>query len=133
MKLTYDMFYGDRQLNAFMHAADVFEKGKQLANFQRFDMEFELEEDSRVATSEDIQKIFDHLREATTKEYNLVFLSIRAVDGVATNEFEPYIKEGVQSISDGKGWGMFHEMLKRIGYDVEHTQFMQVTKAKLKI
>ena len=38
MKLTYDMFYGDRQLNAFMHAADVFEKGKQLANFQRFDM-----------------------------------------------------------------------------------------------
>ena len=62
---------------------------------------------------------------------NLVFLGIREVDGVLTNKYKPFIQEGVQSISDGHQWGMFHKMLEKIGYKVETNQHMVVLNAEL--
>ena len=133
MKIAFDCFYGDKKLNQFMHACDVFETGKQLAQFKPFETTLTLEEGKETLSDEEIEKVYNLLWEQTGKEYNLVFLAIRSVDDVKTNRFKPFIKEGVQTLSDGKGWGMFNEMLERIGYDVEVSQFMQVTEAKLVI
>lgn len=131
MTIEFDMFYGDKMQNDFMHACDVFERGKQLGTFSPFSMELTIEVGKEEKVRENIQKIFDHFVEATKEKYNLIFVSIRKIDGEPTNEFQPYLKEGVQTISNGHGYGMFHEMLKKIGYEVEHSQYMEVTEAKL--
>lgn len=131
MTIIFDMFYGDKRLNEFMHAFDAFESGKQLATYHPFKIEITPKMGEEGKVKENIPKIFDHLMENTAKEYNLVFLSIRSVDDVPTNEYPIYLKEGVQTISDGEKWGIFHKMLKRLGYDVKHSKRMEVTEAKL--
>jgi len=132
MKIIFDLIAGDDQLNGFMHACDVFEAGKHLGDHIQFVADFEQKKEEDI----DIPRVIEGMKDAVRKgdqKSNVIFLSVRQIDGVKTNKYPPYIKEGVQSISDGEKWGMFHEMLDRIGYDVEHTQFMQVTEAKLRV
>ena len=131
MKIRFDAIYGDKQINEFMHACDVFEKGKQLADYKPFTVILSFEKGRENPNDENIMKIFDGFIQVTSKTYNLVFFAITIIDGKPTNRFKPYIKKDVQSITTGYDWGMFNKLLETIGYEVEHTQFMQVTDAKL--
>jgi len=126
MKVTLDIFEGDSTLNAFMHASDVFEKGKQLAEASQ--LEFDIEVDGEP----DMDKIIENVKTVyETNKRNVIFLSIREVDGKKVNHYPLYLKAGVQSISDGHKFGLFKDWLEHIGYETRTNEFMVVEEAKL--
>ena len=130
MKIILDVLAGDRQVNHLMHCADVFEDGKQLADYDQIEVDIALDIPKDMSASE----FQDKMKLAHEKSgKNVVFMSIIKLDGVPTNEYPPYIMEGVQTISSGKKWGLFKDVLENFGYEVEHTDRMIVTSAKLKI
>jgi len=131
MKILFDIFEGDDLQNKFMHYCDVFEEGKQLVEYCQAEMEFTENENDKLTLND-----FNNLTVTLKTSYehagrNIVFVSIREVDDKKTNEYLPFIKEGVQTISTGHQWGMFHNMLEQIGYKVETNEHMAVTNAKL--
>ena len=87
-----------------------------------------IEDDKPIDFNQVIIKLKLSLEEV---KRNVVFIGIREVDDKKTNEYLPFIKEGVQTISTGHQWGMFHNMLEQIGYKVETNEHMAVTNAKL--
>jgi hypothetical protein len=120
-KIILDVVHGDAKMNAFMHAADVFEYGKQLGELQSFE----------VAGDPDLDKLSENIKELFEKvDRNVSFVGIRTIDGVRV-EPRPYIRPDTQSISDGHNFGLFKELLEALGYKVETTQYMQVTTVKL--
>ena len=129
VKILFDVFeHGNGKINEFMHAADVFEESKQLAEHNQFDIVCQTEGDIKYDLL--IKEMVKAFNEAGR---NIIFLSIRKINGLLVNEFAPYIKEGVKSISTGKKWGVFKNMLETLDYEVETTETMVVKSAKLKI
>lgn len=120
-KIIIDVVHGDTKINAFMHAADVFESGKQLGEHQTIE----------VTGDPDLEKLSLNLKETFEKaDRNVSFIGIRTVDGVRV-EPRPYIRPNTQSISDGHNFGLFKNLLESLGYQVETTQYMHVTSIKL--
>jgi hypothetical protein len=130
MKLLLDVFAGDRQVNHLMHCADVFEAGKQLADYNQIEIDIALDIPKDISASDFLGKLKLAYEQAGK---NVVFMNIIQTDGVKTNEFLPYMMEGVQTISTGNKFGMFHKILTQLGYEVETNERMMVTAAKLKI
>jgi hypothetical protein len=129
MKIIFDIFEGDDLQNKFMHYCDVFEEGKQLAEYYQVEMTAEkIENDEPIDFNKLIIKLKTVLEQA---KRNVVFLGICEIDDKKTNEYLPFIKEGTQTITSGRHWGMFHDMLKTIGYKVETNEHMAVINAKL--
>jgi len=119
-KIELDLFYGDDFKNRFMHAADVFEQGKQLAEYNQF----------VVTGTPDLNKLCDNMKNALEKTgKNVVLVAIRSINGKRVTP-RPYIKPNVQTISDGKKFGLFKDMLERIGYKVDVSECMQVINIK---
>lgn len=119
--IILDVIHGDHKLNAFMHASDVFEDGKQLGEHMTFE----------VKGTPDLDKLCVNMKELFEKaDRNVSFVAIRTIDGVRV-EPKAYFRLNTQSISDGQRFGLFKEMLEQIGYKVETTKFMQVTSVKL--
>lgn len=119
--IILDVIHGDHKLNAFMHASDVFEDGKQLGEHMTFE----------VKGTPDLDKLCVNMKELFEKaDRNVSFVAIRTIDGVRV-EPKAYFRPNTQSISDGHRFGLFKEMLEQIGYKVETTKFMQVTSVKL--
>jgi len=120
-EVSIDIIQGDKKINEFMHAADVFEKGKQLGEHQN--MNFEITGKDEPNWQEIVDKIF----ESSSKEFNILFVSIREIDGKTPKESFVRFKEGVQSISNGKQWGLFSDCLNQLGYQCEVNDIMHVT------
>jgi hypothetical protein len=109
--------------NDFMHAGDVFEKGKQLAKF------FQAE----IKGDPNLDMVCENFKNAMDRAGGYsVFVAIRSVDGERCTEPRAYIMEGVQTISmeqnGSLGWGLFKDMLETLGYTVETNEHMVVEK-----
>lgn len=122
MKVIIDVIHGDRKQNDFMHYCDVFENSKQLGKYESFVVEGEPDLENLTIN---IKKSLEAAGES------VVFVSIRQVGPTLTNDYERYIMPGVSTISNGHKWGMFHKMLKDLGYEAETNQYMRVEKVKL--
>jgi hypothetical protein len=122
MKIRLDVISSDKRINDFMHAADVFEQGKQLGKYECMEV---------TGTAEiNIFNLINVLKNALENcDKNVVFIGIRSIDDLIFNFPAPYIMKDVQSISDGSKWGLFRDQLIRLGYEVETDQFMRVTSA----
>ena len=124
MNVIIDAIYGSKVKNDFMHACDMFENFKQLGEYGQF----------KVSGKPDMKKLIINFKESLEKcGINVVFLSIRQVGLKLTNKYDNYIKPGTASITDGNNWGMFHSVLKDLGYEVKTDDRMRVTSAKLKL
>lgn len=116
-----DIIHGDKVRDDFMHACDIFEKGKILADYESYEVSGEPDLDKLTET---MQKTFEQAGRV------VAFVSIRTIDGVKNTKYPAYIKPEVQTISNGRSFGLFHKMLKQLGYTVETDEYVKVTSAK---
>lgn len=127
--IVFDIIHGSRIQNDFMHAGDVYEKGKQLGNYEPYRLKY-----AGAPTDDNLislQKLLKDAFEAVGQ--HIIFLSI-IHDGIKyINHIPPYIKPDVQTISTGHHWILFRDMLTSLGYEVTTTEYMQVLTAKHKL
>lgn len=125
MKITFETLLGDGTMNNFMHAGDVFEPGKQLAEIKILTL--------TVEEPTNVLKILETLWEGfKANQINGVFCAISAIDEVSNTEYPIFFKEGVQTISNGSTYCLFKDLLQHMGYDCETDQYMHVTSIKYK-
>lgn len=126
MEITFDVFSGNKLTNELMHSADIFDSSKQLATYRKI----KFIDDKKALTLDKWLVLFKEILEKADE--NVIFLSIREIDGQPNNEFQPYILENINSLSTGHKFGVFEDMLDRIGYDVESDERRRVKSAKLR-
>ena len=117
---TYKMLELQQQ---FLRGADVFEPGKRLVTFDRYDCEVH-----PFSTAESIaQKFKDAFKHVGGQA---VFIGVRPVESNDAHLAGCWVAEGVQSIAiqqSGKlRWGVFANILRQMGYDVETNKNMIV-------
>lgn len=125
-KVTVDLFSVNKtgsKINELMHAADLFEPGKILANHDQIIVE----------GKPNLEKLCENLRAAWEEQGGyVVFAGINSINGIKSKGHPVYFKEEVQSLSmvqnNDLGWGLFKEILEKLGYEVETDQTMHVTK-----
>lgn len=124
MKLYFDVIYGNRQLNEFMVACDVFDGGKkQLGSWNVITIDTT---DDYTLDEYHIHRTLEALREGFEKEgRNVSFIGFRSGKIDAT-----YVKEGIQTISSGEHFQLFRDCLVKMKYEPTTDQYMQVTGAK---
>jgi len=130
MKVAFDTFGTTKMQewqNRFLHSADVFEPGKRLAKFDRY----EIERDHEI----DMGKAVDSVRAAFVAAGGAaVFVGVRSVDGVRPAPAVCWFAEGVQSLSlvqDGRlKWGLFADALTQLGYTVHTDKQMRVVSVE---
>ena len=126
-KLTIELDFlgGDKMSkmkNDLMHAADMFEKGKQFAIHDRF----------VVTGNPNLRTLCKTIADASVKSGGYaVFIGIRKINGKRVNKAHAWFMKGVQSISmkqDGQelGWAMFKDILEQLDYAVETDEYMRV-------
>ncbi|MEK6828901.1 MAG: hypothetical protein AABY15_02160 [Nanoarchaeota archaeon] len=124
IKVKVDVIIGDKMMNNFMHACDMFEDSKQLGKYEQMVVSGKPEMD--------LKNLSRNLKDALEKSgMNVVFVSVRQIGPTLTNDYDRYIMPGVSAITDGHKWGMFHKLLEGLGYEVETDNQMKVTSAKL--
>ncbi len=117
LKVELDLFYGDKKLNDFMHYADVFERGKQLADYEQF----------IITGNPNLEKICENVKNALEgTDKNVVFVAIRNINGERVDDPKAYIKPNTQTISMGKKFGLFKDLLETLKYKVQVSQNMEV-------
>jgi hypothetical protein len=126
MKIIVEILYGDRKINQFMHSADIFEPGKQLVtNHENYTI---------TGTDIKLPLLCENVAKAFEKggDKNVVFVAIKSINDKRVKDAMPYFKPETQSISNGKTWGLFKDVLMQMGYEVETSQHMHVTNVKIK-
>jgi len=117
LKVELDVFYGDKKLNELMHYADVFERGKQLAYYEQF----------IITGNPNLEKLCENVKNALeAADKNVVFVAIRNINSKRFNDPKAYIKPNTQTISVGKKFGLFKDMLETLEYKVQVSQQMEV-------
>lgn len=120
-KVLVDVIHGNKWINDFMHAADTFEESKILGNHSY--MEVEVEDDCNIFT------LAEELASLYTKSGEVVsFVGLDKIDGKPIYYGTHYFKPGLQTISNGKQWGMACEMITKLGYKVETNERRIITK-----
>ena len=119
--VTLHVFYRDTELemvNTLMHSADMFEEGKELIKHEHLS----------ASTSPGIpfEVSAEALKTAVIeKGFTIIFFA-----ALRKEEAYIYFKKGVQSLSmeqDGVlKWGLFSDILKRLGFKVEIDARMRV-------
>lgn len=123
MEIILDVIsYGDRRQNEFMKACDVFEPGKFLGAYSQMKVAGDTVDIANLPTN-----ISKAIEAAGGYALFVSVASIRSADDIDVEFPEPYFKKGVQTISDGKSFGLFKDCLEQIGYKVETDQYMHVT------
>jgi hypothetical protein len=126
-----DVFGGNSMMklqNELMHAADVFENGKQFADFSQVEIvSHGLPNTAIICTS---------LKNSYERAGGYVlFAAIRSVDGKRCEEPKAYIQNGIQTITmlqNGElGWALFKDLLEHLEYEVETDEFMHVESVTL--
>ena len=123
MEITFDIVFGEKMINDIMHSCDVFEQSKEYAIHEQMSMEikdgWEINLENTIIT----------LHNTLSKQFNIVFIGIREIDGQIFNFPPPHIKYGVSAISNGEKWGLFKDVLSSMGYIAETDECMKVTSA----
>ena len=126
LTIELDFLGGDKRAkftNEFMHAADMFEKGKQLAAHDRF----------VVTGNPNIKTLCKTIADAHAKAGGYaVFVGIRKINGKRVNKAHAWFMEGVQSITmkqEGQelGWTLFKNILEQLDYVAKTDEHMRVT------
>ena len=100
------------QLDEFMHNADVFERSKKLVYMEVMDIEFKNKEnayDLILAIRDKIDSLGHH---------KVVALFLPEITGAG------WYDEDVQSISDGKKWGLIRDALIKFSYPAEIKDYL---------
>ena len=124
MKIVLDYIGGNKNakmLNEMMHYCDIFEGGKHFGLYKQIE----------ITGNPDLNKLIDNIKDSLELSgENIVFLSIRTIDGFRVNKYKPFFIEKIQTIStlqNGKfGWILFSDMLKTLGYKVMTDESMNV-------
>lgn len=134
-KAVYLVIVADKKINAFMQAADVFEKGKVLGVVQLITITFEPE----VALALDYNGLTTgHLVNALTSTgmivsfVHLVYIQHNLTIDVNAGKINPYYNPEVRIISNGVKWFMFDEYLRRIGFEVTTDEWRYIKELKFK-
>ena len=124
--VVVDAFGTDKMLEfqqQFLRGADMFEPGKRLVMFDRYDCEAH-----PLSTAESIAHKFKNAFNKVGGQ--AVFVGVRPVDPKDAHIAGCWVAEGVQSIAmkqSGKlKWGIFANALTQMGYDVETDEKMIV-------
>jgi hypothetical protein len=99
-------------LDNMMHNADLFESSKRLVYMEVMEIEFNNREnayDLILAIRDKINQLGHH---------KVVALFIPEIDGVG------WYDEDVQSISDGKKWGLVRDALIKFGFPAEIKDYL---------
>lgn len=135
VNLILDVIRGNFQMNNFMHRMDVFESGKILGEAEQIQVNAKMEESHVV---DFLNGIIENLRmamedDSVKSEQQIVsFIGIREINSIKNSSIPPYIKSGVQSISNGSKYILFSKLLEILGYEVTTSDYMHVLTAKLK-
>jgi hypothetical protein len=125
--IVLDMIGGthhDKLVDQFMHMGDVFEKGKRFGTHCEIVITC-----SNDPTAEQLIMICKQIKAAMESEKGYVlFIAVKSVNGKRIEDPQAIIEEGIQTISDGKKWGLFRDHLLVRGYQAETNEFMCVTK-----
>jgi hypothetical protein len=119
--IILDVICGDKMMklqNNFMHACDVFEKGKHLG--QHLQLE--------ATGNPNMEKLCENVKNAyeQASEGYVLFIAIRTIDGERCKEPQAIFNKGIQTISDGSNFGLFKNILKQLGYEAETNEYMMV-------
>jgi hypothetical protein len=124
-KIEIDFLGGDKKaklINHLMHAADTFERGKQLAIHERY----------IVTGNPDLPKLCERIATAYEQAGGYaIFVGIRKVNGKRAVNPYAWFMSGVQSISMQQknkplGWALFRDILAQIGYNSKTDENMRV-------
>lgn len=99
-KFTINVISGDRAVDSFMHAADMFEKFKRLGNCWSMEVE-----------CDDPQRVVDRLVEA----YKEVNTEVLTASWCAERPECRWVDWSVKAVSDGQRWFMLEPYLKQFG------------------
>jgi len=124
IKIVVDIIYcNDKQLNKFMHVADVFEKSKVIGVIGQLTITADPEVD--------VKNIPNHIKNAYEHAGGyLVFAGIKMFKGKTMKKRPIYFQKGINQISNGEHWTLFSNLLKSMGYDVTTNEHMIVTNVK---
>jgi hypothetical protein len=122
--INLDVLCSNKFMNDFMHYADVFENGKQLAEYHSYTIE--------ITGNPDLSKFCENFKNSLEEagKQNVVFVAMKQIN----NEFKPkypiYFKKGIQTLSMYKngslGWSLFRNILNQLGYTATTNECMQV-------
>jgi len=135
INITLDIIRGNFQMNNFMHNMDVFESGKILGEAEQIKINATMEDNHVVDfLSGIIEKLRMAMEDDSVKsEQQIVsFIGIREINSIKNSSIPPYIKSGVQSISNGSKYILFSKLLESLDYEVTTSNYMHVLTAKLK-
>lgn len=125
MKVYVDIIHGDKKVDQFMHACDVFEAFKVLGEHNSLEVE---------GDGIDLDNLCENIKNSYEKSGRIVsFVAIKRVGATYTNEYKNYIRPGTAAISTGHQWGMLHKILSGLGYKVETDSQMRVISAKFDV
>ncbi len=102
-----------QQMNKLMHFSAIFESGKQLGVLK----EVSIKTNSKIKSPHDAVSALKKLYEMLGGK---VLLLLEKESG------ESYFMEKIQTISNGNQFILFHDMLKKLGFDVHTDEFMCV-------
>ena len=108
--------------NQLIHAADVFENGKQFATHDRF----------IVTGNPDLPKLCERIATAYEQAGGYaVFVGIRKINGKRVDNPYAYFMSGVQSISmkqenEPLRWALFGDILAQLDYNAKTDENMMV-------
>ena len=140
MKAIFKVILGDKQKTKFMQACDVFESSKVLGEFDddggliEAIIEFkEGEEVSLERAGKAINTLKLAFEQEGSKIVTLIHLShIMKGNSIIPNDetIAPYVNKKVRMVSNGKKFGMLHDLLKGIGLKVTTNEHMYIQTAE---
>jgi hypothetical protein len=126
MKIEIEVLKADGTLklqNSLMHAASLFEDGKQMVQYERFIVTMK-PNSPYESLCEEIANVFNQMGGYC------IFVGIETVDGIKLEKNYTWFEKNVQSLSiiqnDGLKWILFKDFLKTRGYNVECDERMFV-------
>jgi hypothetical protein len=142
MEITLDIIGGDpamKMQDEFMHACDVFEKGKRLGEVMAMSVSANKNTNNNKTDDpnpdptldETLEKICQHVKDTFTKAGGFaLFVAVREIDGKRCLTPHACFEEGIQTISNGNKFGLFKNYLEILGYKAETDEHMHVIKVE---
>jgi hypothetical protein len=135
-RLVMDVLFRNKHqdgVDRLMHATDVFERGKQFAQYEC--LEFEINEIPETGEKgQTLQNLFNLMKKGFEENegYKIIFMGVRIYGDGRPKEITPVFRKDIQSLSmiqNGKlGWSLFKDVLEHLGWEVETDDKMHLTK-----
>lgn len=122
MDIHFDLIYGHKRMQSLMRALDLTDKDKKLFG-SCYTLTFDAKE---KLLKEEIEEVIEAVKESLIGAgAEIAFIGFRSLTIEAV-----YIRENIQTISNGEKWGLFKDVLEQLGYTVTTSSNMCVTSAR---